>query len=829
MNAHPDTLSTAVRFHQAGDLQQALQLYRQILELTPNHPDALHLLGVLARQTGKHEIAKDLIGRAIKSNPFIAHFHTNLGNVYRVQGKLDQAVSSYTRAVELRPDNDQAHFCLGNTLRDQGKLESAVASYQRALQLKPDFAEAHNNLGTALRQLGRTSAAIASYQRALELMPNCAESHTNLGSAHSEVRRWNRAVASFRRALELKPNCVRTMVKLGAALRCKGNPDEALACFEHALRVEPRSAEAHRNMGVTLAAQGQLAEAMVSYQRALEINPDHAEAHCGLGVALKQQRRLDEAIASYRRALSCKPNYADAHNNLGNALAEQGKLLYAVASYQQALELVPEFSEAYNNLGNALKNQGRLDDAISNYRRALKINSEYAEAHLNLGNALKEQGKLDAALDSYTRALDLKPAYAKAGSGLLLLQSYLPSGTPAHLFDMHARWDRQHAEPLKTSRRALTNGPIRERKLRLGFVSPDFGRHPVGYFFVRCLEALGSEECETTCYSDRVRRDATTVRIAAAAGNWREVMGLTDEALCKQIRRDEIDVLFDLSGHTAGNRLLMFARKPAPVQVSWIGYVGTTGVEAIDYLFADHHHTPEATDQHYQEKIVRLPNIRFCYDPPIEAPAVVPLPAEAAGHVTFGSFNNPAKVTPDVIAVWAKILGRVPRSRLILKYAGLDDPDTSQRYRQRFADYGVAPTRIELRGRSPYDRMLAEYNRIDIALDPFPFSGAATSCEALWMGAPVVTCPFETFASRQTLGILSCIGAAETIASDLDHYVELAVDLAKDSRRLRDLRTNMRQRLLDSPLCDGPLFAAHFMQAVRTIWHTWCDRQSASS
>jgi predicted O-linked N-acetylglucosamine transferase (SPINDLY family) len=349
----------------------------------------------------------------------------------------------------------------------------------------------------------------------------------------------------------------------------------------------------------------------------------------------------------------------------------------------------------------------------------------------------------------------------------------------------------------------------------VGFVSPDLGRHPVGYLLVRVLENLG---LETICYSDRVAQDDMTCRLQAAATQWRDVLGLSDERLAEQIRADAVDILFDLAGHTAHNRLLALARKPAPIQITWLGYVGTTGLAAMDYILADRYEIPPESEVYYREKVLRLPDGYVCFDAPEEAPPVGPLPAMAQGGVTFGCFNNLAKITPQAMRVWAEILRRVPQSRLVLKYRGLEGEGFRRELLERLAAERIDAARVELLGRSPRRELLADYNRIDLALDPFPYSGGLTTCEALWMGVPVVTCPGETFASRHALSHLSNAGLTETIAHDLDEYVELAVALAGDLPRLAGLRAGLRQRMAASPLCDAERFVDNLASLLQDVW-----------
>jgi predicted O-linked N-acetylglucosamine transferase (SPINDLY family) len=388
----------------------------------------------------------------------------------------------------------------------------------------------------------------------------------------------------------------------------------------------------------------------------------------------------------------------------------------------------------------------------------------------------------------------------------------------------HADVETRHAAPLRATWESHANDCNPERIIRLGFVSADFGHHPVGYFLIRALENLDPSRCEFVCYADRNSKDDLTRRFEAACTTWREVQALTNQALAAQIRADRIDILFDLAGHTATQRLLVFAHKPAPIQVTWAGYVGTTGLKVIDYILADRYEIPPEAEPHYCERVLRMPDGYVTYDPPDYAPPVSPLPASMQPCFTFGSFNKPAKITPPIVKAWANILTRVPRSRLVLKFRGMEESSVVGPLSQEFADQGVDPSRIECLGWSPPPQLLAEYGRIDLALDTYPYNGGLTTCEALWMGVPVVTCPGETFASRHSLSHLSNVGLTETIARDLDEYARVAVSLAGDLPRLAAIRNGLRGRLGASPLCDGKRFANHLMALVRDIWRRHCAK-----
>ena len=849
------TLELAIQFHQRGQLQQAEQLCRQILQTDPHHVDALHLLGVVAHQAGSHPLALEYLSHAIRLNPHFTEAHYHLGRVLAAQGRLTEAVTCYEQALRLRPDHAGAHNNLGVAWMTLGRLAEAVASIEQALRLQPDYAWAHNNLGLAQQAQGRLADAVVSFQQAVRLQPDLAAAHNSLGIALAAQGRLAEAMASFQQAVRSKPDWAEPHHNLGIALAAVGKTQEAVACYQQALRLQPGDAGAHNNLGVAWMAQGRLAEAVASIEQALRLQPDYpwahnnlwlaqkaqgrlveavasfqqavrlqpdlAAAHNNLGIALAAQGRLAEAMASFRQAVRFKPDLAAAHHSLGIAQAAQGELAEAVVSFQQALRLQPDNAEAHNNLGATFKQQGHLAEAEASFQTALRLRPDYSEAYSNLGSALVAQGKVTEGLACYERALRLKPDSAEAHGNRLLALQYRDGVTPSELAEAHAEFGRRLAAPLRATWKPHSNAPDPERRLRLGFVSPDLRRHPVGYFLIRLLENLDRGRGEAICYYSNRPTDELTTRIRAAATTWRQVFGWSDQRLAEQIRADQIDILFDLAGQTAQNGLLVFARKPAPVQVTWAGYAGTTGLEAMDYILADRYEIPPQAEGYYREKVLRMPDGYVCYDPPSYAPPVSPLPVLERGYVTFGSFNNPAKIGPQVVAVWAKILQRLPLARLVLKYQGMDDAAVARRLRELFAGHGIEPGRVELLGWSPHPELLAHYHRIDAALDPFPYNGGLSTCEALWMGVPVLTCPGETFASRHSLTHLSTVGLTETISGTLDEYVELAVSLAGDLPRLAEIRGRLRPQVDASPLCDGKGFADNLMQLLRGVWRDW--------
>ena len=503
-------------------------------------------------------------------------------------------------------------------------------------------------------------------------------------------------------------------------------------------------------------------------------------------------------------------------------MLDSGHAEEAEAALRRAIELQPHLAEAHFDLGIALYRTNRVDEAIDAYRRAIELQPDNAEAHCGLGVASLVAGRAEEASGHFHQALALRPDYATAHSNLVLCEQYCTGVTLAGLARAHAAGTGDTPPRTWGAPQPWSLNRDAERPLRLGFVSADFRSHPVGFFLAPVLENLRPHPCAVVCYHNRTDHDDLTRRLAAAATEWHDVVRLNDDALADRIRdgpdRPPVRPVGPYRGESApglcaatctdSDHLDRLSRDDRP---------GGDGLPDRRSLPC----SPRA-EAHYREKMLRMPDAYVCFDPPEEAPAVGPLPAPGRGQITFGSFNNLAKLTPEVIATWAEILRRVPDSRLLLVTRGLGGARTRERIREAFAAAGADPDRVELQGKVLRGELLTAYNAMDVALDPFPYSGGMTTCEALWMGVPVVTCPGETFASRHSLAHLSNVGLTETIATDRRDYVERAVRLAQDLPHLAALRAGLRDRVVRSPLCDGERFAQQFMELLRGVWRQWC-------
>lgn len=591
-------------------------------------------------------------------------------------------------------------------------------------------------------------------------------------------------ISSERRALAAQYN------QSGKAFCDRGEMREGVACFEHAIQLDDAFPDAYNNLGNALSVLGRMPEAIAFYERALTLRPDNATVHNNLANTLVRIGQAQEAMAHYRRALRHRPESAHIHNNLGNVLATLGKAREAIIHYQKAVALRPDNAEAHGNLANALAACGRADEACERFERALALAPNDAATYSNLLLVLNANARFDAAA----------------------------------VYVAHRRYAERFEDPLKPSWPRHANDRSPERPLRIGYVSADLRRHSVAWFIEPVLAHHDREQFEIYAYHGHEIEDEVSDRLRAHVTRWRRLVGLADADVARGIQEDGIDVLVDLSGHTAMNRLPVFARKPAPVQVTWLGYPNTTGLTSMDYRITDRFADPDGmTEPFHTETLWRLPQSFSCYRPPAPAPAVGAAPRAETGVVTFGSFNNRSKIGPEVVALWARVLRGVPGSRLLLKGKGYDDESVRQALVDGFRAHGVGGERLQLAGgNDSHLEHLRHYHRIDIALDPFPYNGTTTTCDALWMGVPVITLAGATHVARVGVSLLSHLGLTDWIAGSPQDYVEIAARRAVDAQGLGELRRQLRARMASSPLTDAGAFTRHLESAYRSLWRRWC-------
>lgn len=782
-----DSLRRAIELHQSGHFEAASAAYREILRHDPDFVDALHLLALADRSCGRLGLAQQRLQRVLGLRPGFAEAHGNYGLVLADLGQTTDAEAAYRRALALAPALAEVWSNLGNLLLGAGQAEDARGCFAEALARKP-LPDAHLGMAEAHWALGDIESAIAEFTRALDIQPQAPAVWHRLGACHRALGQATDALRCFLRAVEQAPDLAEAHNDLGTTFNGLGRPVEAAACFERALAENPELIESWNNLGNVLRQLGKPQEAERCFRKALSIKVDFAEAELNLGIVLQARNATDEAMFFYRQALIHRPDLVQAHNNLGVLFTERGRHAEAIAEFAAALQQQPDFPEAWNNLGNVYKNAGDLEPAM----------------------------------EAFARAVELRPDYSGAHSNFLFTLNFIDGLDPAQLAQAHRDWGARHGNPPHVYthvRRPAESG----RRLKIAYVSPDFRAHACAFFIEPLLREHHREVVEVYAYAEIAQPDAVTAGLQSLVDVWRNTTGLPDEQVAAAIHADGIDVLIDLAGHSANNRLRALAFKPAPVQVTYLGYPATTGLAAIDWRLTDGVAEPAGqSERYYTERLHRLPHSLWCYQPAADMqPLPGPLPALARGHVSFGSFNNYTKVGPRVVALWAAVLNAVPDAHITL--ITVPAGEAQETLWQRFEALGVARARVRLLDRLPRAAYVALFDEIDIALDPFPCNGGTTTCDAVWMGLPVVALQGQTFLSRASLSVLTAAGYRRFAAADEADYVARCVSLAADLPALAALRAGLRPTVAASPLLDAAGFAHDVEEAYRALWREWCE------
>lgn len=804
--------------------------------------------------------------QALRLRPDAASAHFNMGNAYLVLRNIQAAVQSYEKAISLKPDFTDAFVALGTAWESLENFDSAIECYRTALKHRPEYAEVHSNLGDALRSHKCFAEAETAYAEAwrldasqidllyklgavkhdlflngrdnLELLteaetyyreflanrPDSVHAHVGLAKALYDHNRYDDAIAEFRRAIACAPQNTENLLTLGLVLQSHDNLDEAATCYLQAIEIDPTLSAAHNNLGAIARKLGDSEQAISHFKRAIAQCPDYAQAHFNLGLTLKKAARYEEAEQCFLKAIQIKPDFAEAYIDYGMLLQHFGKPNVAEEKYRKALQLDPKLSATYVNLGAVLCHTGRFSEADALFKAGAMLHPKDTGILVNWSNTQKDMGNINGAIELLRTAIAIDPTLLEAYSNLLFNQHYLPEWDISQMLADARAFGRQaemRAKPFQTWENEKTQG----RTLRLGFISGDLRNHPVGYFLEGVLAAIAldtSADLEVHAFPTRASADAVSERLRSYCTGWHPVTELTDSEFCDQIRKNKIDILIDLSGHTGHTRLGILAWRPAPVQVSWLGYFATTGLNAVDYFIADPWTLPITEERNFVEKIWRLPETRLCFTPPKEDIEVNTLPAIKNGFITFSCFNTLAKVGDQVIQAWARILAGTPGSRLLVKSHLIGDSIRCKEVIARFTSNGISTDQLILEDYETRQNYFCAHHRVDMALDPFPYPGGTTTAESLWMGVPVLTLAGTHFLERQGVGLLANVGLIDWIASDLDDYITRGIRLAADIESLEKLRCNLRQQALHSPIFDGQRFAGHFVDAMRQMWAEYC-------
>ena len=750
-----------------------------------------------------------------------------LGAMEQQLGRLPEALVAKRRAAQLLPGDAEAHCNLANTLVAHGLFDEARASFEQSLQLDDGYAEAHFNFANALVEMHQWPEAEAEYRRACELAPGWADAHSNLGFLLKKQERLAESAESYLQALAAAPGDPVVLQNLGIVRSAQGLTVEALQCFKAAVTSSPASADLQGAYGEILHAMGWLSAAETAFRRALQLQADHPTALRRLGHLLQHQGRLKEAETCLRRCHALQPDDVVILFEVGTNLSEQKRWDEALQVFREAIALKPDFAEAHINLSKALYERGDLTSAAREVQASLSVLPDVAQLHSNLGVINTMQGRVDEALGNFRRALELNPDFDFARSCMLYALSHSTDVDLEALTREHLLFGERISQ--RVGNRVCTahsNDRNPERALRIGFVSADFRQHAVAKFFIPFMEAFGKRP-EFIChaYYNHAARDMDTEAIERHFAVWHPVVGLSDESLVAQIQEDAIDILIDLSGHTAGNRLAMFGHKPAPVQVTWGGYPGTTGVRSIDYRLVEHAYMdPETFRRQFVEHMAELPAVSAFHG--LEAmPDVNDAPVLRNGYLTFGSFNRLSKINREVIAAWCRVLRAQPESKLLM--AGMTGAGCPPQMLEWFVQEGIGADRLSFHPRTSFYNYLNLHREVDICLDTFPYTGGTTTNHALWMGVPTLTVAGDTYPSRQSAMFLRRVGLeCGVVSTSVDGMLEQSQQWAQHADQLQEIRSRLRGYLLQTHATHLDVVVAGLSQALRVMWRRWCAGQA---
>ena len=802
---------------QRGKAAEALAKFEVVLALAEEETDALCGKGKCLQALQQEQTAAACFRNVLERRPGCSEALSGLASLATQRGALSEAIVHLEQAVEHAPTRSELKLELAKCLTDYGTQIKTGGDalegkrlYELAVQRCPTYAPAYYNLGVLHSELGDPVTAIECYRKAVENHPSYAEAHCNLGVIYKQLGRLEDAIAEYECCLAFHPNLAIAKANLAIALN---------------------------DYGTVVKTEGDLMRSIGLYERALSLQPNYTEAMYNLGVAYSENREFTKAIIMYEMASSINPNFAEAYNNLGVILKDQGNLERSEECYRAAIAVKPDLPQALNNLGVLQTLQGRFADALESLSKAVEFDPSYAEAYNNLGVLYRDGGDMQKAIASYETCLELMPNARNAGQNLLLGLNYVHEGEDPKVCNGHKEWGEKFQAGFE--RMDLTNtldpeevlSKARGRKpLKVGYISPDLFTHSVSYFAEAPLANHDPERISMFVYCRNAHKDSKTMllkkKVADRKGRWLDCEHLTEKELAMQVQQDGIDILVELTGHTANNSLGTMAMKPAPVQVTWIGYPNSTGLPSIDYRFTDDIVDPIETTQSFVEELVRIPNCFLCYTPYVHAPDVSPLPALSAGRcVTFGSFNNLAKMTPRVFKLWARCMKAVPQSRLLIKAKPFKCDKMRNHIYRVMEQEGIVQERIDLLPLAVQtEDHLSSYSFMDISLDTFPYAGTTTTCESLYMGVPCMTLKGGGHAHNVGVTLMTQLGLQDSfVAENEDDYVAKAVAAVQDLEWLSTIRSTLREKVLKSKLCDAPGHVQELEKIYLQLWKRFAE------
>lgn len=807
-----EALAVAAQFHRDGDIVSAGAVCAHVIINDPANAEACHLGGLVALAMGESERAVALIRRALAVEPLRGGFQFNLGLAHRALGNLSLMLGAYRRALAANPSHSGALNNLGEAALRRDGIAASGAMLRRAILVDPSSVEPRVNLALALGGRDDHVGAVALLEEAGRLSPGTAEIWINLAGELALLDRREPAARAYRRSVTLAPASFAAMLNLGLVDGQGGAA--SLSRYRRAEVLDPASALPAMALGRAGLAAGRPAAAIGDLMRAVRLMPWLAEAHRSLAFALRSVGEIERAVVAYKNHLCLEPASLDGLGELGGTLHDGFGAGPALSYLQRATAVRPTSARSWANLALALHDAAAPRPSITAGRRAIALDPVSVDGMNALANLVQQLGDAMDAVHRYRRAVSIDPTRPTVQSNMMLAMACVASGDGNEISRAARTWGARFGKSGQSQSVAVVSR--KSRKLKVGYLS-SFLLSSTRYLGEAAIRRHDPERIEAWGYISRRRRDVSNPSIVDALAGWKDIDGVGDDEAAEIIRKDDIDILVDLCGHTPGNRLGVFARRAAAVQMTWVESFFTTGVPEMDYFITDRRHTPEGGSEDFSERLLFMPQCRFVYQPP-EAPEPAERPAAGKRPPTFGCFNNLAKLSPETVETWAGILKAVPDSRLILKWWSLTDAAARGHLIDRFSRQGVDPGRLDLRGFSSHRDMLLEYGDVDVALDPFPYSGGVTTCEALWMGVPVVTLAGRTLISRQSAAFLDCIGVPELAGASREEYLRIAVEGIADRARLDGWRRQLRGRLVNSPLMNVEAFARDLDEAYLRAW-----------
>lgn len=813
-------LANAIEAHKSGKLADAEACYREVLEISPDHPNALHFMGVIEHQKDNNDVAIDLIRRAIDQIPDMADAHSNLGAAYYAQGKLVSAEASFSRAIELNPDLVDARFNLATVLEDQERWAEAAQSYEAACTAAPNNPKYLKSLGDLLLKMEEFESAIVWFEKYLDIATDDGEVSNNLGYAHERLVNLKEAEHWYAKAVALYPDSPEINKNIATILARNGKEDEAQCYFQRALEYAPEKWSDLANLAGTYVNRSEPSRAIPIYEQLVELRPDDTKMWNDYGVATSASGHTAKAEEFFLKAIELDPDFYEAYNNLGGSQMQRGLYPQAIASFNKALELSPDYIAPHINLSMILGFTSRLDEAYVHAQAVVMHETYQPQMFSNphkIFRSVCDFDAIDILGDAWVNVERMN--FADFSSNFLeMLVLANDEMRIKSLVDLHHRWGSTLMHKLPG--RKLEPVPPRSRtgKIKIGIMSSDLRDHSVAKFALPLLQHYDRENFEIHVYSPYARpRDPVQEQVLKLVTKFNVTEQMNEYEIAQLIREDQIDILFELNGFTRDNRLKVFPYKPAPVQIFWLGYPFTIGIPEIDYVLIDPKLNPQ--DQNWLvEKPLLMPESWVCFGSFDDEPINQKLPLERNGYVTFGSLNNPYKLTRKSIAQWCEIMNQVPGSRFLYVRSECKSMILCNNLINEFGRHGIGPERLHFVNNTGMPMShLSFYDEIDITLDPFPLTGGTTTCDALWMGVPVISKVGPGLHQRLSYSLMSTVGLQELCVETDEEYVEKAVALAQDPESLRFLRRELRPMIKQSALCRAEDFARDFCNLMTEV------------